>query len=180
MSFLLELAIRATVCLFVCRLQNYRMQKQKTYSVTLNDVYSPDDEHRANGNNNVAISDAGKTSTPASPPSLRVFCSDVSIVGLRYVANPSASLLRRSLWILLLVAGAAFTTFQIQHQIRRYFSWPVNVDITEDYQEEMTFPTVTICNENRVSKSKASSMGKRVIERFLNRVCLVTEMRTKC
>ena len=156
------------------------MRTQKTYSVTVNDVYSPDDEYSGNGNNNVAISDAGKTSTPASPPSLRVFCSDVSIVGLRYVANPSASLLRRSLWILLLVAGAAFTTFQIQHQIRRYFSWPVNVDITEDYQEEMTFPTVTICNENRVSKSKASSMGKRVIERFLNRVCLVTEMRTKC
>ena len=136
------------------------MRAQKAYSVTVNDVYSPDDEHTGNGNTNVAISDAGKTSTPDSPPSLRVFCSDVSIVGLRYVANPSASLLRRSLWVLLVVVGAGFTTFQIQHQIRHYFSWPVNVDITEDHREKMTFPTVTICNENRVSKSKASSLGK--------------------
>ena len=170
----------ATVCMIVCRIQNYRMQKQKTYSVTVNDVYSPDDEHTGNGNTNVAISDAGKTSTPDSPPSLRVFCSDVSIVGLRYVANPSASLLRRSLWVLLLVAGAGFTTFQIQHHVQYYFSWPVNVDVTEDHREEMTFPTVTICNENRVSKSKATFLGKGIVGSFLQRVCHLTVVCTKC
>jgi len=38
-----------------------------------------------------------------------------------YVANPSASSLRRSVWLLLLIAGAAFTAFQIhnrQHSVR--------------------------------------------------------------
>ena len=158
------------------------MWKQKTYGVTANDIYGPDVEYRGNGINSVAISDGDKTektSTPDSPPSLKVFCSDVSIVGLRYVANPSASLLRRSLWVLLLVAGAAFTTYQIQHRIRYYFTFPVSVKIEEKYVEEMRFPTVTICNENRVSKSKATIVGKSIVYRFIQRVCLLAGVCTK-
>jgi len=92
--------------------------------------------------------------------SLIVFCSKVSVVGLSYVSNTSASAYRRSFWLLLILAGAAFTTYQIQNRIRYYLSHPVKVIIQEEYEEEMTFPTVTICNENQISLSKATSIGK--------------------
>ena len=44
---------------------------------------------------------------------LNAFCSEASIIGLRYVADQLASVFRRSIWILLLLAGAAFTAYQI-------------------------------------------------------------------
>jgi len=91
--------------------------------------------------------------------SLMAFCGQVSVVGLRYVANPSASAFRRSAWMILILAGTAFTAFQVQSRIRRYFSYPVNVNYYEKHAEEMRFPTVTICNENRASSSKMSLSG---------------------
>jgi len=88
------------------------------------------------------------------------FAASVSIVGLRYVANTSASTFRRSIWILLILIGAGFTTFQIQDRIRRYAGYPVNVIVRVEHMEEMRFPTVTICNENMLSFSKVSEYGK--------------------
>ena len=91
---------------------------------------------------------------------LKVFSSEASVVGLRYVANPSASVFRRSVWVLLLLAGAAFTTFQIQNRIRYFLSRPVSVNIRVEYVQQMRFPSVTICNENILTSSGASSLGK--------------------
>jgi len=88
------------------------------------------------------------------------FCLEASVVGLRYVANPSASPFRRSIWTLLLVAGAAFTTFQIQNRIQYFLSRPVNVNFRIQHAEEIRFPTVTICNENRISYTTAAHGGK--------------------
>ena len=88
------------------------------------------------------------------------FCSEASVVGLRYVVNPSASVFRRSVWVLLLLAGAAFTTFQIQNRIRYFLSRPVSVNLRIQHVEEMRFPTVTVCNENRIIYSAAAYYGK--------------------
>jgi len=115
-----------------------------------------DVEYRQNG----STSEVTKNETKIPwLKSLMVFCSNVSVVGLRYVANPSASVIRRSIWLLLILAGAAFTTYQIQDRIRYYIRHPVKVIVQEEFAEEMAFPTVTICNENRVSLSKMKSIG---------------------
>jgi len=121
---------------------------------------SPRDEQREKTSNGEEVKDVRKTQEIKWLKSLVVFCTDVSVVGLRYVVNTSASVFRRSVWILLILVGVAFTTYHIQNRIRYYFGYPVNVIIQEDHMEEMAFPTVTICNENRFSLSKMSSMGK--------------------
>jgi len=90
----------------------------------------------------------------------KVFCSEASVVGLRYVANQSASVFRRSVWVLLLLAGAAFTAYQILDRTINYFSYPTNVNIRVQHVAEMRFPSVTICNENAVTLSGATSLGK--------------------
>jgi len=94
---------------------------------------------------------------------LRTFCLDASVVGLRYVANASASPFRRSIWAVLLIAGAAFTAYQIQDRIRCYFSYPVTLNYRVEHKEEMRFPTVTICNENRISRKAADALGNSFI-----------------
>jgi len=91
---------------------------------------------------------------------LKAFCSQASVVGLRYVANPSASVFRRSVWVLLLLAGAAFTTYQILDRTMYYFSYETNINIRVEHVPEMRFPTVTFCNENMYTKSEADSLGK--------------------
>jgi len=92
--------------------------------------------------------------------SLIEFCGRVSVLGLSYVANPASSAFRRAIWALLIVAGAAFTTYQIHDRIQYFLGNPVNVVIREEYMREMRFPAVTICNENRASVSKVSAMGE--------------------
>jgi len=91
---------------------------------------------------------------------LRAFCSDASVVGLRYVANQSASMFRRSVWVLLLIVGASFTTYQILDRITYYFSYPTVVNIRVQHAAEMLFPTVTVCNENFITLSGATSLSK--------------------
>jgi len=120
---------------------------------------SPRERH-GDASNGEAIKVSGKTQDIQFLKSLMVFCTNVSVVGLSYVVNTSASAFRRSVWVLLVLFGVAFTTYQIQDRIRYYFDYPVSVIIQEEYMEEMIFPSVTICNENRLSLSKLSSMGK--------------------
>ena len=116
-------------------------------------------ECRANGIDSEAIIKETEKNKIPWLQNLMVFCNNVSVVGLRYVTNTSASAYRRSIWFLLILVGALFTTYQIQDRIRYYLRYPVNVNVWQEYLEEMTFPTVTICNENRASLSKMTSLG---------------------
>ena len=113
----------------------------------MNDIVSRKEDSRRGGGRSLWLS---RTSH---------FCSDASVVGLRYVANPAASPFRRSVWLLLLIVGAAFTTFQIQNRIRYFLSRPVSVNLRIQHVERMRFPTVTVCNENRITYWSAQSLG---------------------
>jgi len=98
---------------------------------------------------------------------LRAFCSEASVVGLRYVANQSTSMFRRSVWVLLLLIGASFTTYQILDRITYYFSYPTNVNIRVQHVAEMRFPTITVCNENVVTLSGATALGELSVRRVI-------------
>ena len=143
--------------------QKYRTHLHEIDGMFGNNMMMEDrsDQCTENGSDGGAIRNDGKTTkrNTLCLQSLIAFCNEVSVVGLSYVANMSASAFRRSVWALLLLVGVAFTVYQIQNQIRHYLSHPVNVVIREEYMEEMTFPTVTVCNENRMSLSNATSLG---------------------
>ena len=96
------------------------------------------------------------------------FCYEASVVGLRYVVNPTASPFRRSVWVVLLLVGAGFTTFQIQDRIQYFLSRPINVNLRIQHAKEIRFPTVTICNENRLTKNSAVYFGKRSLQCILD------------
>jgi len=115
------------------------------------------DSHHVNTN---ALSLRGRNKQSLWLMRTKRFCYEASVVGLRYVANPTASPFRRSIWLLLLLAGAAFTTLQIHSRIRYFLTRPVSVNLRYQHVDEMRFPTVTVCNENRATYSAAVYFGK--------------------
>jgi len=143
--------------------QKYRTLKMEMDGMSRNSTITEreDDKHGENGCATEAVRSDVKATKRDNPwlNSLLVFCADVSVVGLRYVANASSSAFRRTVWVVLILWGVAFTAFQIHDRIRYFFSYPVNVIIREEYSDELRFPTVTICNENRASLSKMTALG---------------------
>jgi len=102
-----------------------------------------DAESTDKGSNGETIKDAGKTTKTNTQKiqwleSLVVFCSNVSVVGLRYVVNTSASPYRRTIWFLLILFGVAFTTYHLHDRIRRFVSYPVNVAPTHQHLAQTT------------------------------------------
>ena len=91
-------------------------------------------------------------------PRLHDFLGEVSIVGAKYAVLSSAALLRRLLWVFLVLFGIGFMLYQVSDRVTYYVGWPTNVKVRVQYTRQIKFPTVTICNENRMSKSKAEQI----------------------
>ena len=49
--------------------------------------------------------------------------------------------------------------YQIFERISFFRSWPVNVNVEVNYNKTLTFPTVTICNQNSFRATKAAELG---------------------
>ena len=95
-------------------------------------------------------------------PQISLFLSEVSVAGLRYVADCSARWPRRLLWLCLVLFGTTFMSYQIQQQVRYYLSHPTSINLEAKYNRTLQFPAVTICNQNKVSRKWADNLGKQV------------------
>jgi len=134
-----------------------------------NNTATDADERKCQERNKEATEAAGKSNTGDIPylKFLMSFCSNVSVLGVRYVADPSSSSYRRLVWALLVVAGASATAYQIADRVQYYRSHPVNVVIRNEHVNELRFPTVTICSESMLSLSKMTSLGMSLISYFV-------------
>jgi len=50
----------------------------------------------------------------------------------------------------------AFAAVLIQNLVgltKKYFSYPISVKLTVDHQQQLTFPSVTVCNMSPIKKS---------------------------
>jgi Amiloride-sensitive sodium channel len=64
------------------------------------------------------------------------------------------------MWILLLLFGISFTIYQVYDRAAYYSSKPTDVGIRVEYVNEIRFPTVTVCNENRAQRTSTFEYGK--------------------
>jgi len=65
----------------------------------------------------------------------------------------------RLIWLVLVLGGIALAVYQIQDRILYYASNPTSTNVVLVDSAQLTFPQVTICNENRVMKSTADLYG---------------------
>jgi len=76
------------------------------------------------------------------------------------------------------MAGAL--TYNVVELTKKYLSHPVNVKLSVDHQQELTFPSVTVCNMSPVKKSawqaaqnaQVKSRRKRAIGDSYTDVCI--------
>ncbi|XP_066300010.1 uncharacterized protein [Branchiostoma lanceolatum] len=80
------------------------------------------------------------------------FCTTTTAHGISRVAEADT---RRSriIWTAILVTCITLFVYQAALLIKAYFGYPVNVDIKVVDNKKLTFPSVTVCNNNRLRKS---------------------------
>jgi hypothetical protein len=108
-----------------------------------------------------AATTPGNTRTNFVQQNIRTFLNEVSIGGARYTVLTSASFFRRLFWLILMLFGIGFCVFQIIDRVQYYIRRPTIANIKINHVQQLRFPTVTICNENRIVKSKLlSALGQ--------------------
>ena len=66
----------------------------------------------------------------------------------QYLASKERS--SKYFWVVLTLTGLIFTLVSLERNFRDFFSFDVTVSITVTDNTTLKFPTVTICNSNRV------------------------------
>ena len=82
-----------------------------------------------------------------------IFSEKTSLHGVRSIGDPDYRILRRLLWIVLLLICTGSFLFNLIKCITRYTSYPSTVSIDVIPHTALTLPDVTICNSNRIRKS---------------------------
>ena len=81
------------------------------------------------------------------------FIGATTLHGIRYSAEGGA--VRRCFWLVTVVASIAFCAYQISLSVLAYYEYGSVVSASMAFATRLDFPTVTICNNNKVLKSRA-------------------------
>ena len=83
---------------------------------------------------------------------IKDFGSYTSLHGFHFIFD-SGSLLRKVIWILLLVLGLSFLFLQFRNNYRKLRSNSSVISREIEHNDEVPFPAVSICNQNMMRKS---------------------------
>ena len=81
---------------------------------------------------------------------LHEFARDTNIEGVNN-AGRSPSNIRKAIWLIIFIFLAALTVQDLVSLTEEFLSWPVDVSTRIDHKDAIPFPSVTVCNQNRVS-----------------------------
>lgn len=87
----------------------------------------------------------------------------------------------KCMWLLVLIFGFIGSTFQIGRFLSSYFQYPVIENLRVEHAPVMKFPSVTICNLNRVNVSgdcDIKIVGGGTIAHFPGPPLLISERRS--
>ncbi len=90
---------------------------------------------------------------------------NLGISGTKIILNRKASMIRRCLWLLLVLTMTGVMVWQIIKRVDTFFSFPLAVNVEISYEKHVRFPVIVICNENVATisgayASKAQSKDK--------------------
>lgn len=81
------------------------------------------------------------------------FADSTTLHGLHFICM-KRHILIRAIWIVLLLSAGSYYISTVYRAFNKYYSRPVNTEISKTYLKEMSFPAVTICPLNLFAKSK--------------------------
>ncbi|KAI9565143.1 putative amiloride-sensitive sodium channel [Daphnia sinensis] len=87
---------------------------------------------------------------------VKEFCDTTSIHGLKYITEEKSHWLKRVMWTLVFLAGIFFSGYFCWQMWNKWVDSPVlmSLDSNRYPLKNIPFPAVTICNVNKVSKTK--------------------------
>ncbi|KAI9552640.1 putative amiloride-sensitive sodium channel [Daphnia sinensis] len=87
---------------------------------------------------------------------LKEFCDTTSIHGLKYITEENIHVLKRVMWTLVFLGGILFSGYFCMQMWNKWEDSPVlmSLDSNRYPLKNIPFPAVTICNVNKVSKTK--------------------------
>ena len=88
-----------------------------------------------------------------------MFAEDVSIVGARYVFDAERTPLQRIVWAALVLASMSIAIYQIQDRFGFYGTYPTSSGANIVQNASLSFPQITICNQNTFSRKTAQKYG---------------------
>ncbi|KAK4020490.1 hypothetical protein OUZ56_002461 [Daphnia magna] len=74
--------------------------------------------------------------------------AEISIPGMRAVFGLGSSLIRRVIWIVILITCFGIAVVQVRDRVIYYMSTPVTVNVRVSRNETLPFPILSICNKN--------------------------------
>ncbi len=96
---------------------------------------------------------------------------NLGISGTKIILNKETSILRKSLWLLLVLSMTGVMIWQIIKRLETFFSHPLAVNIEIQHEKYARFPVIVICNENSVTVSGAygtkSEIGGKIINQLI-------------
>ena len=105
------------------------------------------------------------------------FIENTTLHGIRNVI-PSQKPLLRVLWLILLLACGTYYSYTFYRAFEKYFEYSTVTVISRNYQNNMTFPAISICPNNLFSRAKILMQDEdpRFTARGLNiSACAVTK-----
>lgn len=87
------------------------------------------------------------------------FCESVCMQGLKPILDRQSWVLRRVLWMLVVVSALGFTFYEIHIQLSTYLSTPITVRVDVERSKDMAFPVVTLCNNDAITTSFVQSVN---------------------
>ncbi|CAH1775103.1 unnamed protein product, partial [Owenia fusiformis] len=91
---------------------------------------------------------------------LHTFTQNSTFHGIRYITETSPYILRKLVWVLIVLAAICGFSYVVVVRCTVYYSWEKTVNVEVTYTENLTFPSVTICNENAFRVSVAAKINK--------------------
>ncbi len=77
----------------------------------------------------------------------------LGISGIHVITDKREGLLRRTIWVLLLLFMSGVMLWQVEKRLQLYFSNPIAVNVQVKHEKSVRFPVILICNLNHATLS---------------------------
>ena len=105
-------------------------------------------DHRVKG-----AKEVWKSETDEASRVIKDFGSYTTLHGFHFIFD-SGSLIRRIIWITLILLAIVFLFFQFRDNYRKYQRNQSFISKSIEHDEKLLFPAITICNQNMMKRSK--------------------------
>ena len=87
---------------------------------------------------------------------------------------------KKCFWILVMMGMAAALMYNVVQLTRKYFDHPISVTLSVGHQQQLTFPSVTVCNMSPIKKSAWAAAQNTQVKRRRKRAIGIRQFLIFC